>query len=195
VKLLAGIMIAAFVVGGWWLRRPRSTATEPTAAITNLARVDGRLVLRTATHQVFSGWLVEHHADGTPRSRSRIVDGLLDGVSEGWYTNGQIQVREHFSRGVADGLRVKWHVNGATQSVAAVVQGRLHGRFLRWHDDGSLAEEMTLLDGQPEGVSRAYYPSGFVKAEARLKAGEVLEQRFCKDGELAAGDLPRGRHP
>lgn len=188
-------MLVACVVGGRWLRRPRPAAIEPTAAIADLARVDGRLVLRLDTNQVFSGWLVEQHADGTPRSRSRIVEGLLDGVSEGWYPNGQIQVREYFSGGVADGSRVKWHANGATQSVASVAQGKLQGRFLRWHDDGSLAEEMTLVDGQPEGITRAYYPSGFVKAEARLKAGEVLEQRFCKDGELAAGDLNRGRQP
>lgn len=192
-KLLAGVVVVAFVAGGWWQFRPRPTATEPTATIADLARVDGRLALRLATNQVFSGWLVEHHADGTPRSRSRIVGGLLDGFSEGWYTNGQIQVREHFSAGIADGSRVKWHPNGATQSVAAVVQGKLQGRFLRWHTDGSLAEEMTLVDGQPEGVSRARTPERLRQGGGPPQGRRGSGTERDLEGRRAACPLRRSR--
>lgn len=185
---MALAFIAVTLLGGTWLLfRHRPQPAEPTAAIADLVRVDGRLTLRSATNQIFSGWLVEHHANGTPKSRSQIQAGVLNGVSEGWYTNGQMQVREHFVDGVANGLRVKWHVNGATQSVATVVRGKLQGCFLRWHDDGSLSEEVMMQGGQPDGISRAYYPSGFVKAEVQLKAGQVVEQRFWKDGEAPAG--------
>lgn len=182
-KLLAGLVLLSLVVGAWLGFRPRSAATEPTATMAELIRLDGRLVWRSATNRVFSGWLVEAHADGTPRSRSWIADGVLNGVSEGWHTNGQIQVREHFVNGIADGLRVRWHANGATQSLATIVRGRIEGRFLRWHEDGSLAEEIEMREGQPDGLSRAYFPSGFVKAEVHLKAGQVVEQKFWKDGE------------
>jgi antitoxin component YwqK of YwqJK toxin-antitoxin module len=187
VAVLLGVGAVALVVSGWFLTRPRPQPVEATAAIADLVRVDGRLMLRADTNRVFSGWLVEESSTGTPRSRSQIKDGVLNGVSEGWYTNGQIQVREHYVQGVADGVRVKWHANGATQSVATIANGKLTGRFLRWHDDGSLAEEVAMLDGQPDGLSRAYYPSGFVKAEVQLKAGQVVEKKFWKDGEVPAG--------
>jgi hypothetical protein len=43
--------------------------------------------------------------------------------------------------------------------------------------------------GQPVGLARSCFASGFVKAEARLRDGQVLTQRFWKDGELAAPAL------
>ena len=40
--------------------------------------------------------------------------------------------------------------------------------------------------GNPDGLSRAYYPSGFVKAEARLREGRVVERKYWNDGEQKA---------
>lgn len=180
------LAMAVVTLGAWWGLRSPVSPMPPALGLNDLVRMDGRLVLRSATNQPFTGWLVEPHADGTLKSRSQIVRGILNGISEGWYTNGQMQVREHFTEGVANGVRVKWHANGATQSVATIVQGKVQGRFLRWFEDGTLSEDVPMRDGQPEGVSRAYYPSGFVKAEVRLQAGQIVEQRFWKDGEVPA---------
>ena len=64
-----------------------------------------------------------------------------------------------------------------------IIQGRLEGTFRRWYEDGTLIEEIQLANGKPEGVSRAYYPSVFLRAEARLHEGELLSHQFWKDGE------------
>ncbi len=131
----------------------------------------------------FTGAMVENYDSGERKSRSEIVAGLLEGLSESWHTNGQPQCREHFRAGVSQGLRTKWHPNGARLSEVQSVQGKLEGTFRRWHEDGSLHEEIQLVNGMPEGVSRAYYPSGFLRAEARLHEGKLLSQQFWKDGE------------
>jgi antitoxin component YwqK of YwqJK toxin-antitoxin module len=178
--------IAGMMGVAWLVLYPRAVPAGPTLELAEVLRVDGRLVRLAATNEVFTGWITERHPDGNLKSRSRVENGLLQGMSEGWYAKGQIQVREHFAAGLAEGLRVKWHANGATQSVATMVRGQVHGRFLRWHENGTLSEEVPMESGQPDGLSRAYYPSGFVKAEVRLKAGQVLEQRFWKDGEMPA---------
>ena len=36
---------------------------------------------------------------GTIQSRSHVLNGVLNGLSEGWYTNGILQVAEHFEQG------------------------------------------------------------------------------------------------
>lgn len=180
------LAVAGVALGTWWTLRSPAIPVQPVLGLNDLVRRDGRLILRSATNQPFTGWLVEQHPDGTLKSRSQVVRGVLNGVSEGWHTNGQMQVREHFTEGVANGVRVKWHANGATQSVATIAQGKVQGRFLRWFEDGTLSEDVPMQDGQPEGVSRAFYPSGFVKAEVRLKAGQIVEQRFWNDGEVPA---------
>ena len=133
----------------------------------------------------FTGVLLDTYDDGTKKARSTVTHGELEGRSEGWYTNGQLQVVEYFVAGISHGVRSKWHPNGQRLSEVTIVNGKLEGRFRRWHEDGTLAEEVELADGKPEGISRAYYPSGFVKTEARLRAGQLIEQKSWPDGEIS----------
>jgi len=166
---------------GLWLKRPQP---EPASMpLSELVRLDGRLMLRSATNQPFTGWLTEHYDEGSLRSRSCIVNGWLEGVSEGWHTNGVLQVREHFVAGAAEGSVTKWHPNGAKLSEGLARSGKLEGVFRRWHDNGLLAEEVSLRNGQPDDHSRSWFPSGCLKAEVTLKNGIVVQQRFWKDGD------------
>jgi hypothetical protein len=130
----------------------------------------------------FTGTVTDAYDGGELKSRSVVSNGVLEGLSQGWYTNGQLQVEEHFVAGVSHGLRTKWYPNGQPLSQVMIVEGKLQGRFRRWHETGALAEDVELSDGQPHGVAWSYYPSGFVKAEAHLQTGQVLAHRYWEDG-------------
>ncbi len=125
----------------------------------------------------FTGVLVEHYASGALMSRSVVANGLLNGLSEGWFTNGQIQVRESYRDNVSDGLRTKWYPNGHKLSEATIVNGQIEGVFRRWHSDGSLAEEIPMHDGHQEGVGRAFYPNGYLAEEVEMRDGKVIHQQ------------------
>lgn len=153
-----------------------------------LSLADNRLH-RLGQTNLFSGVVVEFYGTNSLKSRSMVSAGLLHGLSEGWHTNGQLAVREYFTNGVSHGLRVKWHPNGRKLSEANIVQGQIEGLFRRWHEDGSLSEEVPMKAGQPEGLARSYFVSGYLKAEASLHHGQVLTQRFWKDGEQTASAL------
>ena len=73
--------------------------------------------------------------------------------------------------------------SGQKLSEVAIVSGKLQGTFRSWHDNGMPAEEVELTDGQPDGLSRAYFPSRFLKSQVTLRSGKVVEQQFYKDGE------------
>lgn len=157
----------------------------PEVARSALVLMDGKLCLTGQTNP-FTGFMIERHESGTLKSRSAISEGLLHGLSEGWHANQQLQVAEHFSHGVSDGIRTKWHENGRMHSQVMVVEGNLHGTFKRWNEEGALTEVIEMQHGHPHGLSRAFYPSGFLKAEATLRQGEVIQSRFWKDGECPA---------
>ncbi len=158
-------------------------AVPPVAiARTNLVLVAGRLHLSGRTN-AFTGIMLDHTPDGSMLSRSFVSNGLLHGLSEGWHTNGQLQVSEHFQEGASHGLRTKWSAQGNKISEAVIVAGRLHGPFRRWHENGALAEQMEMQDGQADGVAKAYFPSGSLKSEIALQSGKVIGQKFWKDGE------------
>lgn len=169
------------VLLGFHLVSPRKAA--PGTALRSELESRGGLLHRKGAATPFSGVMIEQYPGGAMLSRSEIVGGRLHGLSEGWHTNGQIQVREAFVRGAAQGTRTKWYANGATQSVATIVAGRLQGSFRRWYQDGTLAEELQLKDGQPDGLALAYHPGGSIKSRVVARAGKVVEQRFWKEGD------------
>ena len=56
----------------------------------------------------FTGFLLDTYDHGALKWRSAVSNGLLHGLSQGWYTNGQQQVEEHFVAGTSHGWRTKW---------------------------------------------------------------------------------------
>lgn len=166
-------------------QRPSSTppiATAPqTVSRTNLLLVSGRLCLIGQTNG-FTGTLVEEGATSL-RSRSVVSNGVLHGLSEGWHTNGQLQVSEFFNQGVSHGIRTKWYLNGQKLSEARIVEGKLNGPFRRWHENGVLSEQVEFVADQPQGISLSYFPSGSIKARVVMSGGKMVEQTFWKDGE------------
>ena len=179
--LLAFAVVGFLVLCGFWF----SPAKVPEAPRAELVLQQGRL-FRPGQTAPFTGLMTELYPSGAKKSRSMIVNGLLHGISEGWHTNGQLAVREHFQKSVSHGLRTKWFAGGSKMSEANVVHGQLQGTFRRWHENGVLAELIEMRNGNVEGLSRAYYPSGFLKAQARMQDGRLVEQRFWPDGECKA---------
>jgi antitoxin component YwqK of YwqJK toxin-antitoxin module len=175
----------AVLLGSLLLRHFSRTPPQPVREVpaNELVQHDGRSFWKNETVP-FTGFIVESYSDGSRKSRSELANGVMHGVSEGWYTNGVLQVREHFREGLSDGRRQKWFPSGAKMSEATVGAGKLQGAFKRWHENGALAEEIQMKDGNPDGVSMSYHPDGSLKAKAVLQDGKVIEQKFWKAGEL-----------
>jgi antitoxin component YwqK of YwqJK toxin-antitoxin module len=155
----------------------------PEVPASELARRDG-LLYRGRQTEPFTGFMLEKYPGGVLKSRSMVRGGVLDGLSEGWHTNAQLQVRESFKKGMSHGLREKWLENGTKISEGNIVEGKHEGIFRRWHENGALAEEVAMQHGEPEGLSRAFYPSGYLKARALIKNGKVVETQSWPDGQL-----------
>ena len=131
----------------------------------------------------FSGIVFETYDGEKMKSRSTVLNGLLHGLSQGWWTNGVLQVTETFSNGVSHGVRTKFHPDGRKLSEVSIANGKLEGLFQRWHENGTLAEQVVLTHGVPDGESLAYHPDGSLKARVRLAQGKVIEQTFWSPGE------------
>jgi len=179
ILLLSLIGLSLFLV-----TRPRQVPTAPLAEAHRK-----NLELRTegwfahGETKGFTGLLLDTYEEGMLKSRSVVSNGLLHGLSQGWYTNRQLQIEEHFVAGISDGLRTKWHPNGQKLSEVTIANGKLQGIFRSWHENGMPAEEVMLKDGEPEGKSKAWFSSGFLKSQVTLRNGKIVEKQFYKDGE------------
>lgn len=151
-------------------------AADPEVARMELSLVEGRLYLNDGQAAPFTGWMTDTYADGSLRSRSFVSNGVLHGISRGYFTNGVMQVEESFIGGVSSGARRKWHTNGERSSEVAIVEGELHGVYRTWDEKGRLLTEVEMKRGQPDGLSLAYFPSGFVKARVLMRQGQVVQR-------------------
>ncbi len=186
MKWKASVFLLLIIVL-WSVFRDRpAISSEPLEVMReDLVLRNGRLYLGDAV-EPFSGSMVEYYDNEVLKSRTSVIDGQLEGLSEGWHPNGQLQVREHFKANVSHGLRLKWSENGTKVSESNIENGEHHGLFRRWHENGQLAESVNLVRGKADGLSFSYYPSGYLQASVKIEMGEVVEQQFWEDGEMQA---------
>jgi len=111
-----------------------------------------------------------------------VSNGLLEGLSEFWHTNGQLQTREYYRTNYSNGPRIKWYPDGRKLSEATIVLGKMQGVFRRWYENGRLAEEIPMHDGKIDGLGRSYYESGFLKTEITIHDGQVTQAKSWPDG-------------
>lgn len=191
VRLTVVLALALFVAGvalyaAWRAGSP--VAMKPVAQpevrqelpMTALAKRDGKLFAEGSSAP-YRGFMIDRYEDGALKSRSAVSNGQLHGVSEGYFTNGQVQVREEFVAGVQEGMRTTWHANGRKRSEGQVVAGLNEGVYRLWHEDGTLEAEAEFRQGKPHGRSVAWYPSGWLKAEAMMEMGNVKERHTYDD--------------
>jgi len=186
--LIPLVLGSALVLALLLTRRPVAPPhLAPTPVLAELARTNlvrsAGLWFQIGHTNPFTGILVETYPGGHLMSRSVVAKGLLNGLSEGWYTNGQLQVSESYRANFSDGIRTRWYANGKKLSEARVVAGKIQGIYRRWYADGVLSEEIPMHDGEIEGEGRAYYESGCVKAVVEYHGGKVVRQQTWKDGE------------
>jgi hypothetical protein len=147
-------------------------------------------LVRVDDGTVFSGHIVEHHPDGTLKSRLSVQLGILEGLAERWHTNGTLEMSETFHEGKVHGLRTKWYPSGAKLSESTLVDGKMEGVFFAWHENGQPAEKIAMKNDKPSGEARAWYPSGFLEAAIGTNLSGRLEQRHWKDGECREWPTP-----
>ena len=162
----------------------------PSTAIRELRRDalelrDGALFAKGES-KPFDGVLFEKFDANTRKLAIEIHHGKADGLSRGWFENGQLEVEEHFAEGMSHGLRTRWHTNGQKRSETQIEHGKLEGRYTEWHDNGQKAIEMTLANGVPEGGAEAWHPSGVRKSHTTFQSGEIVAREFFDDPSAPA---------
>lgn len=130
--------------------------------------------MKTDQTNVFTGVMVEFYPDGSLQSRSVVSNGFLNGLSEGWWTNGVLAVRENFIDSRSDGVRTKWDVFGNRAAETTIRHGLIDGRHREWHTNGILALEVAMSQGKPHGLSRKWSADGSLVGQWALSNGMVV---------------------
>jgi antitoxin component YwqK of YwqJK toxin-antitoxin module len=172
--LLAAIGLALLVTYLETRQRPKSAEATVEVDRKELVLKDG-LLFRNGESNAFTGLMLESYPDGTLQSRSAVSNGLLEGLSEGWHTNGVLAVRESFVGGRSHGVRIKWDAASNRIAESSIREAKIHGFHREWHANGQLALDAEMAEGQPHGQVRKWSAEGALVGRWILSNGAVLE--------------------
>lgn len=130
---------------------------------------------------ILDGDLIEYHLTGHIRSKTKFQKGGKNGVSLGFFTNGQPSWIEEYSEGLL--LKGSYH-NFSGELVCDVQDGR--GRQATYMGD-SIALLVEIRRGHPEGIVKKLTPRGELQGSYFIKngkkQGEEIEYFLARECE------------
>jgi|TARA_Y100000034_G_C6862431_1_gene392668 antitoxin component YwqK of YwqJK toxin-antitoxin module len=132
--------------------------------------------------------LNEEEGDGL-RYELFFKDGMrADGISRGWYPNGQLKSEYTWKDGKQNGSFTQWKETGEKEIVKYYKDGKHDGLYTEWYDTGLKMREGTYKDDEYDGVWTEWYENGQKKSEKIFKDGELISEINCnKDGSYSLG--------
>ncbi|MBK9290498.1 MAG: toxin-antitoxin system YwqK family antitoxin [Bacteroidetes bacterium] len=148
-----------------------------------------------------------YHENGKLSSVLRYEDGVLHGLSEWYFANGNPMMRTHYNRGKLHGKQERFYENGVLQSVSWYkedqldslmqhysIAGRLvleeyyrndvlHGPYRRYYDDGALFAEGAYHEGMMDGSWLYYSPDGMIIGKGEFKMGAGVQKAWHPNGQ------------
>ena len=117
-------------------------------------------------------------------SRVNYKEGVQDGLSEYFHSNGNLLSRTYWKDGRLEGKREIFYGNGSLNYIRHYKNGNYDGLTASYNNDGSPIELMEYKDGQPHGKHEIYYPNG--------KQVNVVE--YYDDGKLHGAKIKYNYH-
>ena len=141
------------------------------------------LAHKPGSEEPFSGIWRQWHKnlrDGY-RTESTYKDGLLDGPSWRWYSNGQLELEINYKDGHPQGVERWWYENGQPRRQTAINKdGREEGLVRQWYANGQLKGEGNFKHGYPEGLVRTWHENGQLNEEECFANYELVAMYNCE---------------
>ncbi|MEQ9307456.1 MAG: tetratricopeptide repeat protein, partial [Marinoscillum sp.] len=108
--------------------------------------------------------LVAYQYEG---SDGELVDKIKftgkDDRLEAFFANGQPSVVQQYKNGVLDGVTRYYASDGALLEEGTFVEGDYQGDYIRYYSDGQVRSKATYLNDELMGNAYSYYPNGKLK--------------------------------
>lgn len=112
----------------------------------------------------FSGYLISRYSNDANFLKQGYLDGTLNGMTTGFYPNGQVLYSRPYLNGEKHGEHVGYHENGKREFRYYFVNGFSEGNHKKWYADGSLLSDMNYQNGKERGKQQVWRPDGKLRA-------------------------------
>ena len=151
----------------------------------------------------FSGAWVNVGPNGKNKiSELNYKDGLQDGLTTKWFSNGAKGEEANYKNGKLHGTATEWNINGS-KSKTNYINGKLHGIAKAWHTNGTIKSKTNCINGKdlkttiyyktgevksvrkfPDTSPTEYYKNGQIKGFTEYSEGLKLKKNYHEDGSI-----------
>ncbi len=116
--------------------------------------------------------------------RCNYVNGLLNGLYERFYINGNYYEKTFYNNGIKEGSCDFWYdTTGKKMKSMNYVNNKLHGVYKYYDQDGNIIENFTFNNGIRSDVI-VKIPSTFLNKREDIKKEEVKEEDITKEEDI-----------
>lgn len=116
--------------------------------------------ISTFNGKPFSGHITESFSDGKPKSWQTVKDGLVNGLWQEWYENGQLKYNAFWIDGKGHGLWEYYHENGVLRQEEFYNMDIPTGIQKYFYNNGQLKSKSSWLNGKKHGIWTYFNESG-----------------------------------
>jgi antitoxin component YwqK of YwqJK toxin-antitoxin module len=96
--------------------------------------------------------VTKRFSNGRIRRVAEYHDGVLDGVTRGWYESGAPMYRYSYRDGAYEGRSLQWFSNGQKFTQQTYSKGHEAGLQRMWNENGTLRANYVARDGKHYGL-------------------------------------------
>ena len=140
------------------------------------------------SEEPFSGTIISNSVYSDLNFKMSYKNGVLNGVSEGYYSNGQIKYKENYLNGKPDGVQEAYYESGQIKSKSTIRNGELDGIAEKYYENGQKEYKHLFKNGKRanEGVHTTYYFNGQIKSKFNYLNGELdgVQEAYYESGQI-----------
>jgi antitoxin component YwqK of YwqJK toxin-antitoxin module len=119
--------------------------------------------------KLYSGVFKEYGPSNVLVAENVISNGLLDGLSQFYYSGGAKKEQRSYKAGKKDGLWINWNEQGMKTAEARFSDGKKDGYWYIWDEKGTKRYEMFYVNGEKKGKWFIWDENGKVTTEQNYK--------------------------
>jgi len=139
----------------------------------------------TYKNGILNGLYESWYDNGELELEANYKNGELNGLYELWWSNGQLYRNYNYKNGGLNGIQIEYYPNGKLELEANYKNGEADGLYQEWYDDGQQIIKCWYKDGKLEGLYQEWYNDGQLREESIYENGNIkLYQIWNPDGRL-----------
>jgi len=130
--------------------------------------------------------IVETYYKDTKMIKERIAykNGILNGLSEEYYSNGKLYKRKNYKNGIIDGLFEMWYENGKLSLLSSYKNLGYDGLCDKYYENGQLHSRKNYIDNKLNGLYEVWNVNSLPEEKKYYKNNIILWEELYINGKI-----------